>query len=276
MKKIVFLFVIGLGMFQIANSQTIELIGKGVLNENIATITFTDHSSVDYVVVEAAAVFRNDLTPKQVNFTDSNDNYKVDFNLAEQDFAPGITNGNDQKWGYYTAIFYDVDAGGITLDKMGQGENILSFTAYVYRNESNSDIYSEVEYDHAFFFHNGAADPLTYNFTLPWSSEPRDIEVVVPISELTEDGRYVNLRLTAGSLTLPLEFDSNNKGELLNLQTIVLNNVPGDITDVSLYIYSPKLVPDGKVGDSFVTGAILLTTTFNSGCTHTQGYWKTH
>jgi hypothetical protein len=106
--------------------------------------------------------------------------------------------------------------------------------------------------------------------------EPRDIEVDIPISELTEDHRYVVIKLTAGAETEELEFDSNNLGHLLNIQNIMLSNIPGDVTEVSLEIYSPNYPVDDKVGDSFLTGAILLTTTVNQGCTYTQGYWKTH
>jgi hypothetical protein len=275
MKKKLLLLVLSIAFFQFANSQVIELVGIGVENTNPSTLYISDPGTVDHVVVEAASVFRG-TTPADVTFSDANENYTVSFNLAEQDFAPTVPNGVSQHWGYYTATFTDVDAGGITLENYDQLENVISFTAYVYRSGGDPDVYSMVEYDHAFVFHNGAADPLTYNFTLPWSMERRDIEVDIPISELTEDHRYVVIKLTAGAETEELEFDSNNLGHLLNIQNIMLSNIPGDVTEVSLEIYSPNYPVDDKVGDSFLTGAILLTTTVNQGCTYTQGYWKTH
>lgn len=275
MKKFLLLLVLSIAMVQIAHSQVIELVGIGTENVNPSVLVISDPGTVDHVVVEAAAVFRG-TTPADVTFSDANESYTVSFNLAEQDFAPTVPNGVTQHWGYYSATFTDVDAGGITLENYNQLENVISFTAYIYRTGGDPNAYSMVTYDHAFVFHNGAADPVTYNFTLPWSMEPRDIEVDIPISELTEDNRYVVIKLTAGAETEELEFDSNNLGHLLNIQNIMLPNIPGDVADVSLEIYSPNYPTDDKVGDSFITGAILLTTTVNQGCTYTQGYWKTH
>ncbi|MCY1723262.1 T9SS type A sorting domain-containing protein [Prolixibacteraceae bacterium Z1-6] len=275
MKKKLLLLVLSIALVQFANSQVIELIGIGVENVNPSTLYISDPGTVDHVVVEAAAVFRG-TTPVDVTFSDVNESYTVSFNLAEQDFAPTVPNGVTQNWGYYTATFSDVDASGITLENYNQLENVISFTAYIYRTGGDPYVYSMIEYDHAFVFHNSSADPLIYNFTLPWSMEPRDINIKIPISELTEDGRHVVISLDAGGTSTVLDFDSNNLGDLLNIQSIMLANVAGDLTNITLEIYSPTEAIDGENGDSFITGAILLTTTVNQGCTYTQGYWKTH
>jgi hypothetical protein len=290
MKKFLFLIVMSVCIVQFANAQVIELIGIGVKNAvGDPVLLISDPGTVDHVVVEATGVFRglipdlyNDPAPSPIKFYESGDGTEdvtVDFILAEEDYAPFINNGVDQFWGYYTATFNNVDAQGISLNKMGLTTQIVSFTAYIYRIGGSLEILNKVDNNHVFFFRNGSSDPYSYNFTLPSSSEARDIEVLVPFSELTEDSRFVVGKLTAGAVSISFEFDSNNQGELLNLQTFMLSNVPGDVTDVSLEIYSPGSEDSPKNGDSFITGTVLLATTVKEedpGCTLTQGYWKTH
>jgi hypothetical protein len=170
MKKILFFVLFCFGLMQLTQAQVIELIGIGIRDVNPGVLVIPDPGSVDHVVIEAAGIFRENAVPSQVKFWDDNESYEVDFILAEVDLAPNIVNGDSQKWGYYTATFNDVDADGeISLDKLGNvdaNEEITSITAYVYRT-GGSGIHSEVKGDHAFLYHNGSADPMVYNFTIP-------------------------------------------------------------------------------------------------------------
>jgi hypothetical protein len=56
-----------------------------------------------------------------------------------------------------------------------------------------------------------------------------------------------------------------------------LKDVPGNISQVTISIYSPDPGLDGLNGDSFFVGGVIANAdkVFN-GCTLTQGYWKTH
>ena len=279
MKNFLLLIVLGIGMVQFVNAQVIEVIGKGVLNVDNETLYFTDLSSIDHVVVEAAAIFwPNSLIPGQVEFYETGDGAEdaiVDFIYAEQNFSP-LSNPGSGHWGYYTATFNNVDAGGISLAQMSNLGEVISFTAYVYRNGASPEMWSTRMDDHAFVYLNGSGDPLTYNFTVPASAGYRDIEVVVPFSDLaSQRPRWANVAVTAGAESVSSEFKTNNRGELLRLESLVLNAVPGNVTNVTVKIYSPIEALDGKVGDSFITSSVLLTTT-DLGCTLTQGYWKTH
>lgn len=280
MKKILFLVLLCFGLLQIAQAQVIELIGIGVRDVNPGVLVISDPGTVDHVVIEAAGIFRNYSVPSDVRFWDDDEDYTVSFNLAEIDLAPGIINGESQNWGYYTATFNTIDADGeISLDKLGNmdaDEEITAITAFVYRTGGGSGVYSEAKGDHAFLYHNGAADPLVYNFTIPFSFEPRDVSVTLSFSEVNADGRFSVIDVTAGLLSAHVEFDDNNKGNLLHIETVTIPDVPGDVTEVTVSVYSPDPNVDGKTGDSFLTGAALLTTTYEQGCTLTQGYWKTH
>lgn len=281
MKKILLLVILSIGLIQFANAQVVELIGKGVLNSNNETLLFTDPASIDHVVVEAAAIFwPSALTPTSVKFYETGLNpeeYTVDFNYAEQNYSPLVNSpAGDGDWGYYTATFNDVDAGGITLDQMANLGHIISFTAYIYRVGGNVDMYCMREDDHAFVFLNGSSNPLTYNFNLPSTEGYRDIEIVIPFSDLESNSlRYATVMVMADGQSVTSEFQTNNKGDLLRLESLMLYAVPGNVTDVQVKIYSPTVALDGKEGDSFITGAVLLCST-NLGCTLTQGYWKTH
>lgn len=280
MKKNLLLIVFGVCTAQFLNAQVIELIGKGVHEVNPSTLTIPDPGSVDKVVVVATAIFRDSIQPAEVQFSDNNENYSTVFNPTPIKLAqPFILNDLTQKFGYYTATFSSVDADGeIAMENFGQQNQITSFTAYVYRAGAAPGVYSEVKGDHAFLFRLGSGFPVVYNFTLPSSAETRNISVTVPFTDL-EDGelRWATVVVSAGGTTLTSEFDTNNAGTFLHLETITIPNVPGNVTEVTVTIYSPNLAIDGKSGDSFITGPVVLSTyTVDEGCTLTQGYWKTH
>ena len=275
MKKILLVFIMLFGVFLMSNAQVIDIVGEGVKYESDpVTLTFTETGTIDSVIVEAVGVFINSV-PDDVSFN----GITTPFKQTENFRAPGITNGEVSSWGYYTATFKSGFESGITLDKKGQGEMIVSFIAYVFRNVGAPGVYNVVNNNHTFFYHNSSLDPYVYQFSIPPYSSPRDVNVIIPFSELNEDTRPVVGSLSAaGTVPLNFEFDSNNQGLLLNLQNFTLHDVPGDVTDINLSIYSPDPGEDGKDGDSFITSAVLLSTTVTheAGCTYTYGYWKTH
>ncbi|WP_319502718.1 T9SS type A sorting domain-containing protein [uncultured Draconibacterium sp.] len=276
MKKILLVVVFGIAMFQLIYAQSVEVIGVGVLNDDTPSLTIPNPGTVDHVVVEATAIYDN-VTPGMVTFYDADDTYAdVPFNYTEQNLSPEV-NGAQYHFGYFTATFNDVDA-TITLDKTSEGISVKSFVAYIYRTGSGPELWSSIMYDHAFVYHNGSDNPLIYNFSVPATVGNRDIEVVIPFTDL-ESGtpRYANVTVTAGGVVVNSEFMTNNEGALLRLERIILSAVPGDVTDVHVEIYSPKNSLDGKVGDSFITGSVsLMSEELDPGCTLTQGYWKTH
>nr|WP_319266774.1 T9SS type A sorting domain-containing protein [uncultured Draconibacterium sp.] len=255
-----------------ATAQQIELTGKGVLNMDNQTLTFTDPASIDMVVVEAACIFE-DKAPATARFyeTVGGEDYEVEFNYVEQNLSVHA-NGDFYNFGYFTATFNDVDASGISLEQLTHFGEILSFTAYVYRNDSPPNVYSLVEDDHAFVFNNGSTSPLVYEFNIPASATPRNIEVVIPFSDLESNFlRWANVTLKAGTDMVESEFQTNNEGELLRLEKLQLSDVPGNVTTVSVEIYSPEVNLDGKVGDSFITGSVLLTVEETEECADCEG-----
>ncbi len=284
MKKFLLLIVTAVTILTYSNAQVVEITGQGVLNDDFVTLSFNDLSTIDHVVVEAMAFFDTrtefppvDNPPVNVEFSDFDETESAVFMPVELNYGPH-TQGFNFYFGYYTATFNTVDAAGITLDKNGQGNAILSYYAYVYRTDGNIDMYSMTDEDHAFIFHNGSGDPVVYEFDLPFSANPRDIEVVMPFSDnesLAE--RYAHVTLISGTEETSDLILLNGVGDNLRLETLNLANVPGDVTKVMVEIYSPVLGVDDVNGDSFFVGMVLLNVhELVQGCTLTQGYWKTH
>ncbi|MCG6190236.1 T9SS type A sorting domain-containing protein [Maribellus maritimus] len=277
MKKFLSLLFLSFGLVQFSHAQVVELIGIGVKDVSSPILYIPDPGSVDHVVVEAAGVFRTyrgEPEPTDVQFYDS------DETPAPSVFIEAVVQKTvpipEQKWGHYTATFNTVDAGGITLNNVGQEAYIVSFTAYVYRT-GGAGTYSEAKGDRAFLYQNGSGDPVVYNFTIPYSYSSRNVVVSVPFSDVNADGRYSIIDVTAGAVSAHAEFDDNNMGERLHIETVTVADVPGDVTEVSVSIYSPnRNLGDSKEGDSFLTSAVVLATSYDQGCNLTQGYWKTH
>ena len=278
MKKFLLFVIFGIATIEFANAQVIELIGKGVYEVNPSELIIPSPNSVEKVVVVAAARFHNSVEPADVNFYDVDDNITAEFMDASPNLTPSWVLDGTVKFGYYTATFKDVDE-KVYLDNFGQEEYIRSFTAYIYRTDSDPEIFSEVLDSHAFVFRNSSNDPLVYNFNIPPSLFNRDININLPFTDLeSENQRYATVIVTVGGQTYKSEFDTNNEGKLLHIERITIPDIPGDVTGVMVEIYSPDFNIDNLYGDSFITGAALLSTTVieDAGCTHTQGYWKAH
>ena len=301
MKKILLLVVLGIGVLQIVNAQIIEIIGKGTLDEVEPTLKIKNLQSVDKVVVEAAAIFEYGKTeptdfPDEITFSSAAVEHTVPFVTVEEVKALGVIqhtvgsniyfqtgsgSGNFYSDGYYTATFNKADIssdGIISLNKNGQGENIMTFFAYVYRTNGAVSKFSILanSSDRALVYRNGSGDALKRNFTLPDATGPRNIEVAVPLSDRDDiDDRIGVITLFSGSQQTDYKEFKLNKGDVnFHVEKVMLYDVPGNVTDVRVEIYSPT----GQEGDSFIVGLPVLTVSpvSQKGCTFTQGYWKNH
>lgn len=304
MKKLLLLLVVSIAMIQLVSAQVIDVVGMGIINEDNPTLIIPDMETVDKVVVEAAAEFMGDydvlpyVVPANVTFSSGSTSISAEFNNIDINKSPYIADG--QYWnlwdykvaslGYYYATFdkADISGGEISLDKNGQGKSILTFYAYIYRNDGTVNKYSLISEKRAFLWLNGIEDPMEYEFDLPVVQAERDIKVTIPFSDNFEtgaDSRIAVLYIVQGEQVLPSEtFNLNALGTNFLAKTIELGDVPGDVTKIIVAVYSPKTVYSEpgvidltKTGDSFILGKPVLTVeNLDPGCTHTIGYWKTH
>ena len=114
--------------------------------------------------------------------------------------------------------------------------NLQSVVVYAFRNVVDASSSSGV-----FTTRSGYNNIETITIDIPTFTGPRNLEVVAPISELTDDGRYLLLRAEAGGIseeTFIYGPDSNLPGGTccLNIATIILPAVPGNVSQLTLTI----------------------------------------
>jgi hypothetical protein len=275
MKKLLLLLVLSISVIQLANAQVIELVGKGVLNEDNPTLIIPNMENVEKVVVEAVGHFVNakdkiQKIPQTVTFS-SGVPIVTAFKKVDK-IHSSVGKFTDpfyylHNWvlslGYYTATFNknQIAGGAITLDKNGQGESIISFYAYVFRTDGTVNKYSFLSEKRAYLYRSGEEDPLEYEFDIPASQSERNIKVTIPFSDNFESG--VDLRVAVISLLQDNDliftesFNINGLETNFIAKTIDLENIPGNITKIKIKIYSP-LEPGPTGGDSFIAGMITL------------------
>ena len=205
----------------------IELVGIGNKNASSATLNVTDVSTVQSVVVEAT--FGGGSTPPDsVTFTSSiGESYKVG-----KVYFDGHSGDNGDR--YFRTNMLPASEYTLTYEDSHK-DNGESFLLYVFRTAPRKASFGE--FVHKSFYH--ATE--TVNFTIPTSPVARDIDVTVPLSELTNDGRIVIIRATAGGVTVIDTVDNYNTGNSLYINPLVLQNVPGDATDLVVEVESPNV-----------------------------------
>jgi len=106
----------------------------------------------------------------------------------------------------------------------------------------------------------------TLNFTIDPDTDPRDITISVPISEMTLDCRILNISATAGAVsnTVTTFAPGPAYGCCLDVPVVVLEDVPGNVTNIELAVESPRgsrwgcpVGPDQN-GQSFVLAGLVL------------------
>ena len=114
--------------------------------------------------------------------------------------------------------------------------NLQSVVVYAFRNVGNSASSSGI-----FQTRSGYNNIESFTVDIPSFSSPRDLVVKVPISELTNDGRYLMVRAESGGITEETIIygpDTSLPGDncCLAIPTLILNDVPGDVTEVVITV----------------------------------------
>ncbi|MEZ4984513.1 MAG: hypothetical protein R2795_05655 [Saprospiraceae bacterium] len=117
----------------------------------------------------------------------------------------------------------------------GDSNGFQSLVVYPFYNNATSTTSSG-----RFTEQSGYCDLQTFTLPIPAStSGARDVVVTVPISELTNDGRFLTLRGNAGGVTAQTTiFGPNTAGGqcCLNLVTLSFNNVPAGTTSINIEV----------------------------------------
>jgi len=249
-------------------SQEVDIIGIGVKGQAKSNLLIPKIDDVEKVEVGAFYKTNSTATPDgdAAQFKNFNSGRSSDWNT---DII--IKNSEWRKIGYFSETYNEVDKSGINL-YVKPVESVHSFYSFIFYNDITSEFKSYVDLDHpSYYYRNGKDDPYVYNIPIEASDASRKIRIKIPVSELNKDDRVVALELKAGPVEFKTEVKTYKDGESFFLGEYVLKNVPGNVTNVSVTIYSP----DNQYGDSFFISGIVVDVE-KVGCTLTQGYWKTH
>ena len=273
--KIILLLTASLFAVFVSNSQVIEVVGTGVNLSSVSTLTFTDLATIDHVVVEAVYKSGTPATD-QVHFYDGDESYfsvpiPVEYDLNATPYAAYAY--------YFTETFNTIGAEGITLDQLTNFGSMHSFVAYVYRTIPDPEYTSYIDYNHVFMFKNGIANAYDYVIPIGTTSQPKDVHVNAVISEMrANDGRVCVIDVTAGTQTVQQIFSDPNLGNALNITPFTITDVPGEVSEVTISIYSPPYSAS-PTGDSFISGAVVVNVEEDDipppeeYCTLTQGFY---
>ncbi len=271
MKKFILFFLFFSSAIILSNAQVIDLIGKGTFGQTSSNLSFSDLDNLNHVHV--GSVYKGPLLdPIPLNGVAFNDLDESPTSIWNDNFTDTNPNSNRTR-GYYSAIFNTFDTDGI--DANFSISNIHSYYAFIYRDILTSTFKSSASLETVFMYHNGSNEPFVYNIAIDSDSDMRNIKVKIPITELDEKGRMVIIDIDAGPKTHHAEENTYNFGNSLFLGEYTITNVPGDVTNVTISIYSPDPIVDGRDGDSFFIGGVVVDVD-KVGCTLTQGYWKNH
>lgn len=274
-RKLLFSFFVLFTVFY-SNAQVIDIMGLGVHGKVSATLELTNIDNIDHV--DAVAVSKGlyeTPPPDGVLFDNNNNNDQASTWSAVVEHN---STDNDISVGYYSRSF------NILTDKdinatINIKDYIHSFYVYVYRDIPDAQYISFSNLKTSFIFHNGSSDPVEYDIPINTAPSARDILVKIPITELDDTERMMVIDIEAGSVSKQIiettwGADMNNS---FLLGEYVLENVPGDITNVTVSIYSPNPNIGEADGDSFIVGGVIVNVDkVYDGCTLTQGYWKNH
>jgi len=225
-----------------ADTLCVEVIGMGNKNQTTATLSVGDTTGVEMVVLEATFSGGN-TPPTQVTFSSSTGESITEDLIY---FAGHSGTSGDR---YFRTIMHPAASYSVSVGS-GYADNAESFVLYVFKKCEDRSSFGE--FVHKSFY----AATETVSFNIPANPFPRDIEITVPLAELTNDGRIVNVHASAGPVSESLTIDNFNLGNSLNITPITLKNVPGNVTTLTVSVESPT----GGVGQSlYLSGAVNAT-----------------
>ncbi|MBK8567869.1 MAG: hypothetical protein IPN76_32245 [Saprospiraceae bacterium] len=223
------------------DNTSVEVIGKGLISTSSNSMSIPNPSNVKKVLAELN--WEDDeggcnSVPATVTFTVSNGTSKT---VSGIQLTTNSTTSHAEKDTYFRALF-DGPISSVSFGAV-QGCRPISLVLYVFREAPGNT--SSVACINASIYKGSVSKTIS----IGTSAVARDITVQVPVAEMDADGRVAILTATAGSVTATKTINSNTLGDRLNIVTLVLNDVPGNVGSVTLTANSPN-----SNGDSFAIG----------------------
>ena len=219
----------------------IELFSTGLKNDIPKTLTLTDPSNIDSVLVEI--VYKSNNVGATLEVEDENGNL-----YTANRISVGVN-------AYVYSVKIPNSVSSITYTNQTNESSAQSMVAYAYRDGQPGKSYAA-----QFTVLGGYNGTETIDFVLPARTDTNDINIVLPVSEITYDNRVLNFTATAGSdsYSFTKMWGSNGEGfpDGCCIDTVAISfaNVPPDVPIISIEVESPS-----GSGQSFVIAGIVYT-----------------
>jgi hypothetical protein len=225
--------------YSCSDNKNIEIIGRGRECQQNTSISLTNTSSITNVYVEA--VYKTNNPGQTIIFRDANNNPYTAYRLP-------MDPGWQQVW-VYRAVMPATST--VSYNDNTTHCSLQSVVVYAERNSGGS-----TQSNGYFTAVTGHNDIKTFNYTIPTATISRNITLKLPISELTNDGRYLKVTATAGSVsntTFVYGPDPALGTCCLNIVQVTLNNVPGSVSQISVEVDTRNMQNGQSVnGQSYV------------------------
>ena len=233
-----------LNEFGCNNSKRVDVYFKGIQNDIPATLNFPNPSNIEEVFIEI--IYKKKNPGPSISVTD-NDGNSYSGNRI-------LINGDDDKWIYRISIPTNISS--VIYSNTTYEGKAQSMVAYVYRVNVANPHYSIDFFANQVLHHSS----ISYDFEIPAGSAPRDINLKIPVSDLSFDDRELVVSASIGNVsnTVTKAWGPNSNpfpdGCCVDIIEVNLPQVPGEETELILTATSPQ-----QNGQSFVlSGTINL------------------
>lgn len=225
----------------------VDLMSIGLKNNVPATLDINDTEGIRRIVVEI--VYKGNNPGKTIEVTD----HLGKVYSAERHSPKG---GSSNVWYYRTEVNPTT---AISYKNTAEANSAQSLLAYVFKTRNNGVASSGV-----FTALSGYNNIETTTIPIQTDTGPRPVIVQLPISELTPDGRYIHIEVSAadGSFTSLTEtIDGFDSGQCcIKIFELKLNDVAGDVDEITIKIDTRNKKNGQTVnGQSWIMGGAIKT-----------------
>ncbi len=201
----------------------VELISLGLKNNVPASLEINDGESIDRVVVEI--VYKGNNPGSTIEIQDANGNSYT----ANREVPTG---GSSNVWYYRTEM---PATSSVNYSNTTHASYAQSMLVYVFRHNNTGAATSGV-----FTALSGYNDIQTTTIPIQTDDGPRTVNVELPISELTPDGRYIHIEVSAADgsfVELTETIDDFSPGTCcIKVFELNMENVAGSVNEIEIKI----------------------------------------
>lgn len=235
------------------STDNIELLGKGIVGMEEASISISDWEKVDYIVAEA--IYACETAPGNV---------KISSGSEDRIIAPQlISGGGNSNTGLITSVFrtkFTSPTPQVALDILDNATQFRSFSLYVHRLDGSIKCVPAVGMPHIqgelVHIINSKKIPELTVFNIPLSSKAKEIQVKFGLTEFRDDDLVAVFTFESEGETVATEIRTwfrNGQVDACAIQEVLFESVPGEVDKIHLSMFSAN---DSE--ESFIAGRVFI------------------